>query len=393
MQDFIYYAPTRMVFGRNSLSLTSGLIKKGGYKKVLIHYGGESAKKSGLFDLVVAQVNESGASYVSLGGVSPNPKLSLIREGVELCKKENVDFILAVGGGSVIDSAKAIAIGAKMDQDIWTVFDRTYDPTEALPVACVLTLSAAGSEMSGATVVSNDETSLKRDYVGDIIRPVFSIENPEFSFSVSKYQTGCGAVDIMMHTLERYFAPDCDVPLTDEIAEAVLRTVREAGVIAYNEPNNYEARATLMWGSSITHNDLTGCGRGSDWATHMLEHDVSGMYDHVAHGAGLAAIFPSWARYVMDVNVDRFCRLANKLWGIEQGDMTKKEWAEKGIVEFEKHVKSIGMPSCLKELGVEEDKLEEIADMCSNNRTRTIGGFKILDRDDMLNIYKMAYSK
>ena len=391
MLDFTYHIPTKVVFGRNSLNALASLIREAGATHVLVHFGGQSAVKSGLIDKVKAQLEEAGVRYTLLGGVAPNPKVSLAREGVALCKREGVDFILAVGGGSVIDSAKCIALGAKMEEDVWNIFERKVRPSEALPIGSVLTIAAAGSEMAGGLVISNDELGLKRDYGTPALRPVFCIENPELTYTVSKWQTACGTVDILMHTFERYFTPTEDVDFTDELCEGLCRSVIKAGSIAYENPTDYEARATLMWASSLSQNDLMGMGRRADWATHQLEHDLSGMYDNVSHGAGLAVIFPAWCRYVMKHNIARFCRFAEKVWGISGEGLTQQQHAEKGVEAAQAYFVSLGMPKDLKAFGVDPDRLPEMAEKCSFNGQRTLGGLHTLNTEDMLNIYRLAY--
>ena len=391
MLDFTYHIPTKVVFGRNSLNALASLIREAGATHVLVHFGGQSAVKSGLIDKVKAQLEEAGVRYTLLGGVAPNPKVSLAREGVALCKREGVDFILAVGGGSVIDSAKCIALGAKMEEDVWNIFERKVRPSEALPIGSVLTIAAAGSEMAGGLVISNDELGLKRDYGTPALRPVFCIENPELTYTVSKWQTACGTVDILMHTFERYFTPTEDVDFTDELCEGLCRSVIKAGSIAYENPTDYEARATLMWASSLSQNDLMGMGRRADWATHQLEHDLSGMYDNVSHGAGLAVIFPAWCRYVMKHNIARFCRFAEKVWGISGEGLTQQQHAEKGVEAAQAYFVSLGMPKDLKAFGVDPDRLPVMAEKCSFNGQRTLGGLHTLNTEDMLNIYRLAY--
>lgn len=391
MLDFTYHIPTKVVFGHQALCSLAKLLQEAHASHVLVHFGGQSAVRSGLMDKVTAQLDGAGIRYTLLGGVSPNPKVSLVREGIALCKREGVDFILAVGGGSVIDSAKGIALGTKMEQDVWTVFERKIRPSEALPIGCVLTIAAAGSEMAGGMVISNDELGLKRDYGTPALRPVFCIENPELTYTVSKWQTACGTVDILMHTFERYFTPTKDVSLTDELSEGLCRAVISAGRVAYDDPTNYEARATLMWASSLSQNDLMGMGRASDWATHQLEHDLSGMYDNVSHGAGLAVIFPSWCRYVMRHDVPRFCRFAEKIWGISGEGLTPWEQAEKGIEAAKAYFASLGMPQNLQAFGVDPERLPEMADKCSFHGQRTLGGLVKLNAEDMLNIYRLAY--
>ncbi|MBP5636061.1 MAG: iron-containing alcohol dehydrogenase, partial [Bacteroidales bacterium] len=304
MRDFIYHAPTEVVFGKESEEQVARLVKKYGGHKVLVHYGGGSAKRSGLLDKICKLLQEGGLDIVLLGGVVPNPRLSLVHKGIELCRKEKVDFIVSVGGGSVIDSAKAIAFGIPYDGDVWDFYLGKADVAECLPMGCVLTIPAAGSEMSDSTVITNEDGDVKIGYGTQLCRQKFAIMNPERTFTLPPYQTAAGVTDIMMHTMERYFSHDDDMTLTDDIAEAILRTMKECVFDVLKDPEDYRARAQIMWGGSLAHNDLTGCGLNGDWATHQLEHELSGMFD-ATHGAGLAAIWPSWARYVMHENIGR----------------------------------------------------------------------------------------
>lgn len=388
MLDFQYYSPTRVVFGRNAVKELGKLLKD--RKKVLLHYGGGSVKKNGVFDAVVEQLQAAQIDYVELGGVAPNPKIDLIREGVQLCKEQNVDFILAVGGGSVIDSAKAIALGAKIDFDVWRLYETKERIAGALPLGSVLTIAAAGSELSNGTVVTNPEGGLKRDYGADYLRPEFAIMNPEYTFTVSKYQTACGTVDILMHTFERYFTHTPDVDLTDELAEGLCRAVIRAGRKAVEDGSDYEARATLMWAGSISHNDLTGLGRRGDWATHQIEHELSGQYDRVSHGAGLAVIFPAWCRYVWKEEPERFVRFAEKIWGVDTTGMTQEEAVFAGIECCENYFRSLGMPVRLSEMDIDDTHLHEMAVKGTYFGKRTLGGFKVLGEADIEEIYRIA---
>ena len=388
MLDFQYYSPTRVVFGRNAVKELGKLLKD--RKKVLLHYGGGSVKKNGVFDAVVEQLQAAQIDYVELGGVAPNPKIDLIREGVQLCKEQNVDFILAVGGGSVIDSAKAIALGAKIDFDVWRLYETKERIAGALPLGSVLTIAAAGSELSNGTVVTNPEGGLKRDYGADYLRPEFAIMNPEYTFTVSKYQTACGTVDILMHTFERYFTHTPDVDLTDELAEGLCRAVIRAGRKAVEDGSDYEARATLMWAGSISHNDLTGLGRRGDWATHQIEHELSGQYDRVSHGAGLAVIFPAWCRYVWKEEPERFARFAEKIWGVDTTGMTQEEAVFAGIECCENYFRSLGMPVRLSEMDIDDTHLHEMAVKGTYFGKRTLGGFKVLGEADIEEIYRIA---
>lgn len=393
MLNFVWDVPTKIVFGRGTVEQTAALVKEAGGTNVLLHYGSKSAVKSGLLQQITDQMQEKGIAYSQLGGVAPNPKVSLVREGVRICKEKGIDFILAIGGGSVIDSAKAIALGALMEEDIWQVLERRISPKKALPIGCVLTIAAAGSEMASGMVISNDELGLKRDFGARCLLPRFCVENPELTYSVSPWQTACGTVDILMHTLERYFTPTEAVELTDELAEGLCRAVIQAGKAAMERPDDYEARATLMWASTISQKNFMGLGRRADWATHQLEHDLSGMYDHVSHGAGLAAIFPAWARYVMCQNPGRFARFAEMIWGVDSAGLTEEECALKGIQAAQDFFISMGMPKDLKAFGVDPARLPEMAEKCSFHGQRTLGGLAVLDKGDMLNIYRLAYGE
>lgn len=390
MLDFQYYSPTRVVFGRHALDQLGPLLKAKGRQKILLHYGGGSVRRNGILEAVKQQLELAGVTYLELGGVEPNPKISLIRTGVELCKSEHVDFILAVGGGSTIDSAKAIAMGTKIDFDVWNLYETKQRICDALPVGSVLTIAAAGSELSDGSVVTNPEGGLKRDYGSDYLRPEFAIMNPEYTFSVSKYQTACGTVDILMHTFERYFTHTPNVDLTDELAEGLCRAVIRAGTAAVANGCDYEARATLMWAGSISHNDLTGLGRKSDWATHQIEHELSGQYDRVSHGAGLAAIFPAWCRYVWREEPERFARFAEKIWGVNRDGMSTEEAALEGIRRCEAYFHSIGMPTRLCELGIDGAHLHEMAVKATYFGRRTLGSFKVLQEADIEAIYQTA---
>ena len=390
MLDFQYYSPTRVVFGRNAVKELGNLLKAQDRKKVLLHYGGGSVKKNGVFDAVVEQLKAAEIDYVELGGVEPNPKIDLIREGVKLCKTQGVDFILAVGGGSVIDSAKAIALGARIDFDVWRLYETKERIEGALPVGSVLTIAAAGSELSDGTVVTNPEGGLKRDYGADYLRPVFAIMNPEYTFTVSKYQTACGTVDILMHTFERYFTHTPDVDLTDELAEGLCRAVIRAGTKAVKNGSDYEARATLRWAGSISHNDLTGLGRRGDWATHQMEHELSGQYDRVSHGAGLAAIFPAWCRYVWREEPARFVRFAQKIWGVNTEGMTQEEAVFAGIECCENYFRALGMPVRLSEMEIDDTHLHDMAVKGTYFGKRTLGSFKVLGEADIEAIYRIA---
>ena len=392
MKDFNYYAPTEVVFGKKSEEQVAALVKKYGGTKVLVHYGGKSAVKSGLLDKVCNLLKAGGVDYVSLGGVVPNPRLSLAQHGIDLCRKEGVDFILAVGGGSVIDSSKCIGYGVPYEGNVWDFYLGKATPTKMLPIACVLTIPAAGSEMSESSVITNEDGDVKLGYSNNLSRPKFAIMNPCRTFTLPPYQTAAGVTDMMMHTMERYFTKDDDMDLTTDIAEAMLRSMKDAIFAVLKNPEDYRYRAQIMWGGSLMHNGLTGCGFSDDWATHQLEHELSGMFD-VTHGAGLAAVWPSWARYVMHENLSRFVRFAVNVMDVPNDFTNPEATALKGIEAMERFYHAIGMPINIKELIGKEISDEEIKEMvrkCSRDYQRTCGCLKVLQAADMETIYKMA---
>lgn len=392
MDNFVYDTPTKVYFGKKEEENVGKYVAAFGAKKVLVHYGSGSAKKSGLLDKVTAALDAEKISWVELGGVKANPELPLVRQGIELCRKEGVDFVLAVGGGSVLDSSKAIANGAaNPDVDVWDFNLGKAQPKASLKKGCILTLSAAGSEMSNSCVITNPADGDKRGYGSPFNRMNFAIENPELTYSVNAYQTACGTVDIAMHTIERYFCPGTDTQLTDSIAEAVIKTINSAGVECIKNPENYEVRANMMWASSLAHNGLTQCGRFFQLTVHQFEHEVSGMYPEVAHGAGLAALWCSWARYVYKDSLDRFLQYAKNVWNVDIDFEHKEETVLKAIKMQEDFYRSIGMPVSLRELGVKKEDLETLALKCSRNKTRTLAGYKPLAYDDMVEIFNMAY--
>ena len=392
MLNFQYYTPTKVVFGKNSEKEVGALVKEQGCKKVLVHYGGQSAKKSGLLDRIFKALEDEGVTYVSLGGVVPNPRLSKVYEGIELCKKEDVDFILAVGGGSVIDSAKAIGYGmANQFCDVWDLYTGKEQPKGCMPIGAVLTIAAAGSEMSNSSVITNEDGWYKKALDIDYGRCKFAIMNPELTYTLPEYQTESGCTDIMMHTMERYFVLEDTMDLTDRFAEDVMKNVMVNAKILLTDPQNYDARAEIMWAGSVSHNGLTGCGtNGGDWATHLIEHELGGMFD-VAHGAGLAAVWGSWARYVMDEKPERFKQFALNVMGVEdQGDVKKTALA--GIEAVEDFYRSIKMPTNMRELGVEptDEQIKEMAMKATNNDTVELGAFKKLKAEDIVKIYTAA---
>ena len=392
MEQFSFYTPTKVIFGKGVQSQVGAVIKSYGFTKILFHYGSGSIKKSGLYDQIVASLRENGIEFVELGGVQPNPKLSLSRKAAQLCIDEKVEMILAVGGGSVLDSSKSAAAGAANHCDPWEFSSGARVLEKSLPVGAVLTISAAGSEMSDSCVITNEEGWLKRGFNSDHNRPLFAIMNPELTYTVSKYQTACGVTDIMMHTLERYFCMNGDVALTDHLAEGLLRSVIEAGKVVMDKPDDYEARATLMWASSLSHNGLTGCGRNFMMRCHQIEHELSGMYDRVAHGAGLAVIFPAWAKYIYknEKALPRFCQFAQRVWGIEMDFEHPERTALAGIEACESFFKSLGMPVRLSELDVDDTKFDEMAEKCTFFGKRVLKDYIPLGKKEIIDIYRLA---
>lgn len=392
MKDFNYYAPTEIVFGRESEEKTGKLIRQYGGKKVLVHYGGQSARRSGLLDKLFGILKQEGIEYVELGGVVPNPRLSLVKKGIQLCRDEQVDFILAVGGGSVIDSAKAIAYGFYYDGEPWDFWTAKATPQNALPIGAVLTIPAAGSEMSNSCVITNDDNNDKRGFNNNLCRCRFCVMNPERTFTLPPYQTAAGATDIMMHTMERYFTDVEDMTLTDALAEALMRTVKDSAIEVLRNPEDYRNRAQIMWAGSLSHNDLMECGSCKDFATHKLEHELSAMFD-VTHGAGLAAIWASWARYVLPGHEARFARFAVNVMGVENDFTSPLRTAEKGIEAMEAFYRQIGMPTNIRELlgrEITEEEIQEMARRASHDDQLTFGSIRKMKREDMIAVYHMA---
>jgi alcohol dehydrogenase YqhD (iron-dependent ADH family) len=389
MKGFNYYTPTEVCFGKGTENEVARLLEKYGAKKVLIHYGGGSVIRSGLMKKVTDKLDAAGIDYISLGGAVPNPRLGLVYEGIELCKKEKVDFLLAVGGGSAIDSAKAIGYGVANGGDVWDFYDHKRQATACLPLGVILTLAATGSEMSDSSVITKEEGLIKRGYSSNYARPKFAIMNPELTMTLPDYQTACGCTDIMMHTMERYFAKEGSMELTDALAEGLLRTVMNNAKILVKDPKNYDARAEVMWAGSLAHNGLTGCGSdGGDWASHKLEHELGGLFD-VAHGAGLAAVWGSWARYVYKEALPRFKKFAINVMGVEDSG-SDEEIAIKGIEAMEEFYHQINMPTNLRELGVEasDEQLVEMAHKCAVGVGGVMGSAKKLKEEDMLAIFR-----
>lgn len=386
MDNFNFYSPTEFVFGMNRENECGELVKKYGGTKVLIHYGGGSAVRSGLIDRVKASLDAAGVPHVELGGVKPNPHDSLVYKGIEIVRQNGIDFILAVGGGSTIDSSKAIAMGVPYKGDFWDFYEGKASATSALPIGVVQTIAAAGSEGSGDSVVTKEEGMLKRGASSEHIRPKFAVQNPALLCSLPAYQTACGITDIMAHVFERYFTNTLEVEITDRLCEAVLLTMVKEGPRAIADPANYQVRANIMWAGTVAHNGVVGCGRSQDWNSHAIEHELSALYD-CAHGAGLAVIMPSWMEYVVDHNVMRFAQMATRVFGCEMNFENSKATALEGIKAFRRFLHSIGMPINFAELGAKE---EDIPKMVEKLNPGDGWGFVPLKAKDVTEIYKIA---
>jgi alcohol dehydrogenase YqhD (iron-dependent ADH family) len=387
MDNFNFHSPTNFIFGKGTENQAGKYVKRYGGTKVLIHFGGGSVVKSGLLDRVKASLNSENISFIELGGVQPNPRSGLVYKGIEICKKENIDFILAVGGGSAIDSAKAIALGAVYDGDFWDFYEGKRIE-KALPVATILTIAAAGSEGSSGTVVTHENGMLKRAAGGDQLRPVFSILNPELTSTLPPYQTACGSTDMMAHVMERYFTNTKNVEITDRLSEGVLLTIINETPKALANPNDYETRANLMWAGMVAHNDTCGVGRESDWSSHNLEHELSALYD-VAHGAGLAVMFPAWMKYVMHNNVMLFAQFAVRVWGCEMDFHNPEKTALQGIERYEQFMTSIGMPIRFSQLGAKAEDIPFLVNTLGLGK-KTMGSFVKLNEEDVRKIYELA---
>jgi len=387
MNNFNFYSPTYFVFGKERENEAGKYVKRFGGTRVLIHYGGGSVIKSGLLDRVKSSLAAEKIFYTELGGVLPNPRSGLVYKGIEICKKEKIDFVLAIGGGSTIDSSKAIALGSLYDGDFWDFYEGKQ-VEKALSVATILTISAAGSEGSGGSVVTHENGMLKRACGGDAMRPVFSILNPELTCTLPHYQTACGATDMMAHVMERYFTNTKDVEITDRLCEGILLTIIKEAPIALANPNDYESRANLMWAGMVAHNDVCGVGRESDWSSHQMEHELSAFYD-VAHGAGLAVMFPAWMKHVMRHDVTRFAQFAVRVWGCEMNFQDPETTALEGIAKFEKFLISIGMPVRFDELDAKKEDIPTLVKTLGLG-SRTLGNFVKLTEKDVTEIYKLA---
>ena len=389
MQNFTFYSPTYFVFGKDQENETGKYVRRFGGNKVLLHYGGGSVVRSGLLDRIKTSLDKEAIPYVELGGVKPNPRSGLVYEGIELCRKEGVDFVLAIGGGSTIDSAKAIAAGVVYDGDFWDFYQGKL-VEKALPIGTVLTIAAAGSEGSPDSVITNEDGMYKRGATGEGFRPTFSILNPALTQTLPAYQTACGITDIMAHLFERYFTTTKEVEVTDRMIEGLLLTMVHEGPRVIADPNNYEARANIMWAGMMAHNNSCGVGRVQDWASHDIEHELSALYD-CAHGAGLAVVFPAWMTYNYKHDVMRFAQVASRVWGCNMDFANPENTALAGIQCFRNFLTSIGMPATFAELGAKEEDIPKLAHMAAygDGRTGHLGGIVSLSEEDIANIYRL----
>lgn len=393
MENFNFCSPTYFAFGKASEQRLGELTKRYGGSKVLLHYGQQSVVKNGLLDLAKKSLDREGIAHVELGGALPNPRADLVYQGIDLCRRESVDFIIGLGGGSAIDSAKAIAVGVCYEGDFWDLYEGKADTTKALPVACVLTLAATGTEGSNSSVINKQDEGKKYGLSSELIRPVFSIMNPEYTYSLPAYQTACGIVDMLSHILERYLSNTTEVDLTDRLCEAVMKTLIENGRKAMAKPDDYGARANLMWSGTIAHNNLLGLGREQDWSSHQMEHELSALYD-VAHGAGLAVVFPAFMTYTMPKHLWRFVQLADRVWGKEVDYENPKRTALAGIKAFRDYFKELGMPTTFEELGAKEEDIPYLASRVRiKSQSGKLGNFEPLTREQVADVYRLMLAK
>ncbi len=388
MDNFAYHNPTKILFGRGMETEVGAEVARTS-RRILLHFGGGSIRASGLYDRVVASLKRAGVEWVELGGVKPNPRLGLVHEGVKLCREQKLDFVLAVGGGSAIDSAKAIAMGAANDGEVWDYFVGKRELTRALPVATILTIPAAGSESSTASVVTNEDGWIKRGFNSELLYPKFSVLNPELAFTLPKFQVACGSADIMSHLMERYFTNTRNVGFIDRMLEATMKTVIAQAPKVLAAPTDYDAWSELMWAGTIAHNNLLNTGRVGDWGSHDIEHEISGIYD-VAHGAGLAVVFPAWMKHVLDHDLDRFVQWSVRVWNVELDIFDRQATARAGVARLEAFFHSIGLGTTLASLGVGVDRIDEMARKATDGDTRRIGTFVKLDTAQVAKVLKLA---
>lgn len=388
MENFIFKNATKIIFGKDTENFIGSEVKQ--YTdKILLCYGGGSIKRTGLYDKVVKSLSENGISFIELSGIKPNPRLALVQEGIKLCRNNNIKFILSVGGGSAADTAKAIAVGVPYNGDVWDFYLGKSEVKEALPIGVILTIPATGTEASNSSVITNEDGWYKKGLNSEYIRPAFSILNPVLTYTLPAYQTACGAADIMAHTMERYFTNVGHVDFTDRLCEATLKTIINNTPIVLEQPENYDARAEIMWAGTIAHNDLLSTGRIGDWASHKIEHELSAIYD-IAHGAGLSIIFPAWMKYVYKHNINRFVQFAVRVWDVDLSFNSYEEIALEGIRKMTEFFKKIGLPVTLEDANIYEDRFEEMADKCTKSDSITVGNFVKLGKEDIIKIYKLA---
>ncbi len=386
MENFQFSMPTKIIFGKNTQKKIGPETRKH-TDKVLLHYGGGSIKKTGLYDEAVKSLKEHGIEITELSGVKPNPRLGLVKEGIEICRENGIDFILGIGGGSVLDSAKAIAVGVPYQGDVWDFYTEKAVVKEALPVGGVLTIPAAGSEASDGSVITNEQNNYKRAVVTGLIRPVFAIMNPEFTYSLPPYQTSCGASDIIAHVIERYFTRVKDVDLTDRLCESVIKTMVKYVPVVLEEPEDYEARAEIMWAGTVAHNGLLSTGRTGDWGSHMIEHEISAIYD-IAHGAGLSIVVPAWMKYVYRSDIERFAQFASRVWNAETDFFNLEATALEGIEKLEQFYRRINLPTRLSDAKIGGEDFEAMAEKCLE--FKKVGEYLELKKDDVINILNLA---
>lgn len=383
MNNFTYQNKTKIVFGKESENQLPELLKEYG-SKVLLVYGGETIKEIGLYDKITAMLQESGIEYFELSGIVPNPRLRKVYEGIDICRQENIEFILAVGGGSVIDTAKAVALGFPYEGDVWDFYENKAEPKSCLPVGVVLTIPAAGSESSKNTVITKEDGLLKRGYGNEMLRPQFAVMNPEFTYSLPFYQTACGISDMLAHIMERYFTKTEYVDVSDRLCEGLMRAIISNAKLVKQNPEDYNARAEIMWAGTLAHSGLIGMGREEDWGSHAIEHELSAIYD-IAHGAGLSIVFPAWMKHVYRENEERFVQFAQRVMNVELPNSMVYETIMEGISRLESFYISIGLPTRLSAVGIDSSRLEEMA-----KKANSCGKFKKLDASDIYKIYKLA---
>lgn len=388
MNNFEFRNPTRIIFGKGTENNIGREIKK--YTdRILLCYGGGSIKKSGLYSRVVTSLKENNIEFIELSGIKPNPRLNLVKKGIDLCRQNDINFVMSVGGGSAADTAKAIAVGVPYNGDVWDFYIGKVKVKEALPIAVILTLPATGTESSNSSVITNEDGLYKKGLNSELIRPTFSIMNPELTYTLPAYQTSCGISDIMAHTMERYFTNVDHVDLTDRLCEATLKTVINNAKILIKHPKNYDARAEIMWSGTIAHNGLLNTGRIGDWGSHKIEHELSAIYD-IAHGAGLSIVFPAWMKYVYKHNVNLFVQFAVRVWDVDLSFSSYENIALEGISRLEQFFKKIGLPTKLSDANIDDNRFEEMANKCTENNTKTVGQFIKLGKEDIINILTLA---